>query len=382
MEQRSKEDLISQLLKSEESALQKGDGKLQKFYQELQCAAEKITWDEFYDDQQEFDHLRLHFIQYMDTSNKYLETLFFPQLFEFFCTGYFYVHRPNEFHFGTKALEELHSIYGLGKTKIRELLSRYHIDSIPKLKRRVAMMPSILNDAQVIALKHHEDMKKMIPREEIELLEPILNTAASEIGTLVHITGSYRRGAAECKNIDILIEEKEPADKTGSNRMIHRFYGLLHSAGVICDILSLNDARIVALARLAPEHPARRWNILSYAKAQLPFKLLYSTGDISFNKELGRIARLKNMLLTSDNIFNQHTLSGMKCETIDIKSILKKDYCESEEDIFVLLGLSPSDLPPPVSRTRSAGIILRKKIELQLGLTIVNLFTQTTPPVS
>jgi DNA polymerase/3'-5' exonuclease PolX len=378
---RSKHDLFMQLQLCEDRARESKNRFLENLYHALISAVQHISWDTFYDDPEEFNNVCLHFIQYTEQINReLLETVFFPQLLEFFACGTFYINRTCPFQFDSSILKELQTVYGIGATKAEELLNKLHIDSIPALKKRVGMLSSILTESQAVALEHHDDLKQPIPREEIDALCSKFEEIAGELETQIFITGSYRRGAATCKNVDILIEEKyDPS--TMRYRKLHLFHSKMITAKWICATIAITSERIIAVGRVTEQGMARRWNISGCPLAKLPFKLLFTTGDIAFNKELQRIAMLRHMVLTSDNLYTRVTQVGMTCESINVQRALGKECCTTEEDILLLLGLKKEDLPLPSARDRKAGVALRIKVEKELGIPGASSAIATTTPI-
>ena len=96
-------------------------------------------------------------------------------------------------------------VYGIEK-KAEELVSKNHVKSISELRKR---QDELLNDVQKKGLKHYEDVLKRIPRREIISYEKHMRKIFDNLNTdnkaSMTIVGSYRRGAKDSGDIDVII---------------------------------------------------------------------------------------------------------------------------------------------------------------------------------
>ncbi|KAJ3749842.1 Nucleotidyltransferase [Lentinula detonsa] len=109
-----------------------------------------------------------------------------------------------------KSLEDTQKIPGIGKKTAQK-------DSISKNRRRPVKVVSIFTKIYGVALTHHIvvqvsklqrcDLNSRMPREEAKAIFELIKPIALRIDPklVVEIMGSYRRGKADCGDIDILI---------------------------------------------------------------------------------------------------------------------------------------------------------------------------------
>ena len=97
-------------------------------------------------------------------------------------------------------------VYGIGPKKAKALVDS-GVTTIPQLKSKAE---ELLTSAQKAGLRHYDDIKKRIPRREIDIyqkkLQDIFDTVAKSTSTM-EIVGSYRRGAKNSGDIDIIISD-------------------------------------------------------------------------------------------------------------------------------------------------------------------------------
>ncbi len=100
-------------------------------------------------------------------------------------------------------------IYGIGPKKAKQLVEKEGITTIDQLRKRAE---DLLTNAQKAGLKYYEDILKRIPRKEIDKyqtkLQNIFRKVANPNSTL-QIVGSYRRGAKNSGDIDIIISNND-----------------------------------------------------------------------------------------------------------------------------------------------------------------------------
>src|SRR5437868_7947379 len=102
-------------------------------------------------------------------------------------------------------VEEFKTIYGIGTVKANKLYDA-GIHTLKKLKKK---RKEVLNNKQLIGLKHREDFLKRIPREEIDDVKTkiveVLDKLSLEnsIEYEFDIVGSYRRGESTSGDIDL-----------------------------------------------------------------------------------------------------------------------------------------------------------------------------------
>jgi DNA polymerase/3'-5' exonuclease PolX len=95
--------------------------------------------------------------------------------------------------------EALLKIYGVGPAKAKGLMAE-GIKTLEDLKKR----EDLLTTAQKIGLKYYDDFTLRIPREEMQKHEKMI-LGSLDVAFKGQVVGSYRRGAADSGDIDVLL---------------------------------------------------------------------------------------------------------------------------------------------------------------------------------
>ena len=91
------------------------------------------------------------------------------------------------------------------------------------------------------------------------------------------IVGSYRRGADNSGDIDVIITSKNDDPK-----VFDLFIGALIQNKIIIELLSKGKKKSLTVGKLRG-HPARRLDFMFSTKEEYPFAVLYFTGSKIFN---------------------------------------------------------------------------------------------------
>ena len=195
----------------------------------------------------------------------------------------------------------LGDIYGIGPKKAKELVDQ-GITTIEELEEK---KDKVLNEVQKQGLKYHGDIMKRIPRAEIEEYEKVFSTLFDQNAdedAKFEIVGSYRRGALESGDIDVII--------TGNNNKVYNdFIDKLLKEGIILVVLSRGASKCFVIAKLPGYNDARRVDFVYTSKQEYPFAVLYFTGSKIFNTVMRQRA------LKRGYTFNEHgiyVLEGKK----------------------------------------------------------------------
>ncbi len=215
--------------------------------------------------------------------------------------------------------EILNNIYGIGKSKIDELISK-NIKSLDDLKNN----QHLLNNKQKIGLYYYNDLKERIPLNEFKLHKKFIENNFNIKNLTYEFVGSYRRGSKSMGDIDIIIKENK-------NFNLIDYITHLKSTGYILEILALGKHKFMGIVKIGNNF-ARRFDILVAPENEYYYSLLYFTGSSDFN--IGFRNYVKKMFNIS---LSEHGIKG---------SITKKVIIKSEEDIFKLFNipfLKPSE---------------------------------------
>jgi DNA polymerase beta len=224
------------------------------------------------------------------------------------------------------AVDMLNGVYGIGPVKAKELIG-LGIKNIAQLREALAKDPSLLNDKQKIGVQYYEDILKRIPRDEMKQHEKLL------LGSLVNgmkgtVVGSYRRGASDSGDIDVLITMESKSDKVRHDAF-HEYITNLKASGYMAEVLSEGDQKCLSIVKLSPTSISRRLDLLVIPAEQFPCALLYFTGSGDFN-----VAFRKHALKLGYTL-NEHEMK-LTGKIPDAKPVPKFKF---EADIFTFLGL-------------------------------------------
>ncbi|KAJ7735899.1 hypothetical protein B0H16DRAFT_124593 [Mycena metata] len=207
-----------------------------------------------------------------------------------------------------------------------------------------------LTPAQKIGIEFYDDINDRMPREEAQALFELIKPIALEINPKleVEIMGSYRRGKADCGDIDIMITRCPDDGKTHAG-ILHHLLKALHEKNIITEDLALpedpfdNEAIYRGLCRL-PKFGSRRRRIdfLTVPWKSRGAALLYYTGDDIFNRSMRLKANRLGYSLNQKGLFagvvRDPRNRTVKTNTGNIVA------SETEEEIFRMLGV-PFQLP-------------------------------------
>jgi NAD-dependent DNA ligase len=185
----------------------------------------------------------------------------------------------------------LTDVYGIGPKKAEELV-KVGVKTIADLRGR---QDELLNEIQKIGLKFYEDILQRIPRSEIEQYKAIFEKCfvKHNESDAFEIVGSYRRGASDSGDIDIII--------TGLTSLAYKnLIDNLIKNKIILHVLSSGPSKTLVITRLPNSSVARRVDFLYAPINEFPFAILYFTGSKVFNTIMRQTA------LDQGYTFNEH----------------------------------------------------------------------------
>lgn len=219
------------------------------------------------------------------------------------------------------ALKELEGVLGVGHQVARAWLDA-NIMSLADLRGAVRKRKVVLTHAQLLGLRHHDDLLQRIPREEVHKIYEALLPALTRAGcSRCELVGSYRRGAEDSGDVDILCQvASHSAQQTLAVKI-----GLEDSklAVQLVGWIMSGEDRLTLLVRL-PGGAVRQVDILLATPGEYPCALLYFTGDKDYNIYLRGLAKKKGLVLNQRGLYRNGVARLVK----------------SEEDIFRVLGVS------------------------------------------
>lgn len=237
-------------------------------------------------------------------------------------------------------INELEQIFGIGRKKAIELITKHSIKSIKQLIKAHNSGKIILTEQMLTSLKYHGKYKQNIPRNEITMMKNIILKYGKTLNNnlIVTICGSYRRKKDTSNDIDVLLSH--PSIKTKKQLLssninyLHDLVDILKDIKFILDDLTFDnyDTKYMGYCKYK-NNPVRRIDIYYTPYNSYYASLLHLTGSGSFNQKMRGLAKELGYTL---NEYGLHRLS-------DTKSIKIK----SEKDIFEKLGM---EYVPPEKR--------------------------------
>jgi NAD-dependent DNA ligase/Mn-dependent DtxR family transcriptional regulator len=244
-------------------------------------------------------------------------------------------------------------IYGIGPKKAAELVN----NGITTIEQLIEKGPQYLNETQLIGLKYYNDILKRIPRKEIVEYQNIFTKVFHDIpgnqNASFEIVGSFRRGAEESGDIDVIITSNDP-------KFFKQFIDNLIENKIIIEVLSKGTSKCLVITKLSSSNIARRVDFLFTTKEEYPFSILYFTGSKIFNTVMRHHALTKGLTM------NEHGLYKIEGK----KKGEKLDHSFTDEkSIFDYLGLVYKE---PKQRKDGRDIIEKSKSdETKTPVTVV-----------
>ena len=331
--QRMNESFIKVLMELNEVMLHKGETFRAKAYRSAADAILSIEKDIFIPDElQGVKHLGKSVIE---TLNEFADTGIVQLLED---------EKNNPVYTLTK-------VYGIGPKKAIEFVEQ-GITTIADLRKN----KHLLTDAMCAGLRHFDDLEKRIPRKEIDIYNKYFTKVFHKIddgNSKYEIVGSYRRGASDSGDIDIIISNSKNDPSIYQN-----FIDFLIKEKLLVEILSRGKSKCLAICKL-PNGTARRVDFLYSSPDEFAFAILYFTGSKLFNT----IQRQR--ALTFGYTLNEHGI----CHLVNGKRGKKVNQSfPSEKSIFDFLQMEyvePCDrnrISKNIKDTKNTNKVDQKKI--------------------
>ena len=231
----------------------------------------------------------------------------------------------------------LGEIYGVGPKKAKELVEK-GITTIAELREH----PELLNEVQKVGLRYYEDVLKRIPRAEIEEYDKIIKKVLAQPFSKVdiEIVGSYRRGATNSGDIDVIIT-------SNSEQVFKTFIDELIKQKVILEVLSRGPSKCLVMAKIPSSDAVRRVDFLYTSPDEFPFAILYFTGSKMFNTVMRQHALQMGFTMNEHGLYKME--NGKKGEKVAHKFT-------SEKDIFDYLNM---EFKTPQERIDGRALVLK-----------------------
>ncbi|KAK6363632.1 hypothetical protein TWF730_001056 [Orbilia blumenaviensis] len=233
-------------------------------------------------------------------------------------------------------LSLFHGIYGVGLVQARKFVAAGYT-TLEDLKTHAT-----LTEPQRIGIERYYDFKQRIPREEVARHGEIVSEALKMIDEKVesHIMGSYRRGAKDCGDIDIILTK--PSSKVEElHEVLEKLVKYLFEIRFLMCGLAIarhDDGTKWHGASKLPgevEGPWRRIDFLVVPGEEIGAAFLYFTGNDVFNRSMRLLASRKGMRLNQRGLYKD-VMRGKNREKISEGTLLES---KDEKRIFEILGV-------------------------------------------
>ena len=244
----------------------------------------------------------------------------------------------------TKALEDLESIVGVGRTTALEWIKQ-GITSVEQLKTKIEKGEIVPNDKILLGIKYYGKFFGNIPRAEIIKINKILERIVKKMNShykldtdskyVFEICGSFRREKSTSGDIDVLISKLNTnIDIKDDTPHLERFIKELkkpiksnNNQPLIVDDITdkLPKTKYMGFAKYK-ENPYRRIDIRFVPYNVYYSALLYFTGSAELNLKMRKIAKSMNMKLSEYGLTKSDGTIIPTNSEYDIFKILKIEY--------------------------------------------------------
>lgn len=226
------------------------------------------------------------------------------------------------------AIELFSSIMSVGPVKASSLVKEHAILSIEQLRESGTQY---LNEKQKLGLEYYEDFLERIPRKEMDVHATFLREVITRIApqATFDIAGSYRRGAANSGDIDVLFTL--PPSVIDRASIFQSVVKELKSLKYLKGDFAFGPEKYMGVCRLKRYTKARRLDLMYIPSEKYAFALLYFTGSRDFN------IRMRNIALTKGLSLSEHGFKDAKTNVpIEMPNLSKQ---LKEHDVFDYLEM-------------------------------------------
>jgi DNA polymerase IV len=198
-----------------------------------------------------------------------------------------------------------------------------------------------LTENQKIGLAHFDDFRARIPRQGVQQHGSIVSQALQEIDPAFEATigGSYRRGASDSGDIDLIITKPDANLDFIRTVVLDQLVPMLFEKGFLKAALAKTHpetgTKWHGVSALPGSNVWRRIDFLLVPWDQLGAALIYFTGNDIFNRSIRLLASKKGMRLNQRGLY-RNVMRGKGREKITEGELVEG---KSEKKIFEILGV-------------------------------------------
>ncbi|RHZ46378.1 DNA-directed DNA polymerase IV [Aspergillus thermomutatus] len=200
-------------------------------------------------------------------------------------------------------LQEFLGVYGAGISQASRWIAQGY-RSLGDLKTKASLTKS-----QRIGVEHYHDFAQRIPRREVEAHGEIVRKAVqrADPGMQVIISGSYRRGASDSGDIDLLITKADATIEQIRTIMMDIVVPQLFQDGFLQVSLAstsrCDGSKWHGVSVLPGSKTWRRIDLLFVPGSEIGAALIYFTGNDIFNRSMRLLASKKGMRLNQRGLY-------------------------------------------------------------------------------
>ncbi|KAF2266755.1 hypothetical protein CC78DRAFT_512868 [Lojkania enalia] len=235
-----------------------------------------------------------------------------------------------------KTLRRFLGIYGVGLTQANKWVQAGHRTLEDLLEKEK------LTEGQKVGIAHYADFAARIPRAEVEAHGTFVRDVLKRIDGAYQVTimGSYRRGARDSGDIDLIISKPGTSLSTMRKVVFHKLVAQLFAQGFLKVTLATshrsNDgSKWLGASRLPGSMIWRRLDLLLAPEEEMGAALIYFTGDEVFNRSMRLLANKKGMRLNQSGLYKD-VMRRKGRETLNKGMLLES---RDEKRIFEILGV-------------------------------------------
>jgi DNA polymerase IV len=234
-----------------------------------------------------------------------------------------------------RLLQEFMGVYGAGLSHASRWVAQ-GFKSLEDLKTKAT-----LTQSQRIGIERYFDFSQRIPRDEVRAHGEFVRRVVQEENPdmQVIIGGSYRRGAADSGDIDLLITKPDATIKEIRTFMLDIIVPKLFQQGFLQVGLATTSrddgSKWHGASKLPNIQLWRRIDLLFVPGSELGAALIYFTGNDIFNRSIRLLASKKSMRLNQRGLYAD-VLRGPQRAKINTGRLLES---QDERRIFELLGV-------------------------------------------
>lgn len=212
--------------------------------------------------------------------------------------------------------------------------------SLEDLSSKAALTPN-----QKIGIDHYDDFLARIPRDQVKAHREKVREAClkADADIQIFIGGSYRRGATDSGDVDLIITKEGASLEYIRTIVIHTVIPKLFKEDFLKAALATSRSKASGnqgskwhgASALPGSTVWRRIDLLFVPGDEIGAALLYFTGNDIFNRSMRLLASKKDMRLNQHGLYGD-VMRGEKRQRITQGRLLE---AKSEKRIFQILGV-------------------------------------------